>query len=157
MYMRLYGCCGKASCGNGEGEVMGDDFRPIISIILTIILVVIIRECGILPTADKPFEWIYWVGFMVLAVWNYFAVDWLFNYFVLYKDEVNIKCRIFGHSNKNMGKRIKLLCPVKQPFDEFEYTLYQCKRCGHQSDGGMYHNITAEARCKARDWKIKLF
>jgi hypothetical protein len=81
----------------------------------------------------------------------------LCNYFIEYIDEHDLRCRIFGHNDKNLGKRTKILYPDTQPNDLFEYELHKCRWRGKENEGWYHHNITYQERYERENWKIKLF
>jgi hypothetical protein len=97
------------------------------------------------------------IGIVVLWVIGYVVMILLCNYFIEYRDEYYLRCRIFGHSDKNMGKRTKILYPDTQPNDLWEYELYKCRWCGKENEGWYHHNITSQERYDRQNWKIKLF
>jgi len=97
------------------------------------------------------------IGMGILTIFLYCIFIWLCNYFIEYRDECNLRCRVFGHSDKNLGKRTKILYPDDQPNDLWEYELHKCRRCGKENEGWYHHNITSQKRYERENWKINLF
>ena len=97
------------------------------------------------------------IGIGILTIFLYYILILLCNYFIEYKDEHNVRCRVFGHNDKNLGKRTKILYPDDQSNDLWEYELYQCRWCGKENEGWYHHNITSHRRYERENWKIKLF
>lgn len=138
---------------NGEIGIMVDDFMtPALAIILALVLTAAFNEFVVIPL---DMSWLFAVVLVIFLAASYSIVVCIENFLCYCKDADNIKCRIFGHSDKNLGKRVTILCPNRQPNDFFEYTAYQCRRCGHMSDGGMFHNISYDKRDIG--WKTSIF
>ena len=97
------------------------------------------------------------IGIGILWMAGYFVMILLCNYFIEYRDEYNLRCRIFGHHDENLGKRTKILYPDTQPNDVWEYELHKCRWCGKENEGWYHHNITSEERYRRQNWKINLF
>jgi hypothetical protein len=126
--------------------MVGIDLRFAFALSLTIVTVVVLGMY-----CPSPVRIEFWQG---LSIFVGFGLFWSFivigisNYFWEYKDEKDIRCRIFGHFDKKLGKRTKILYPTTQPNDLFEYTEYQCRWCGKIHDGEIFDNISARQRIK---------
>jgi len=111
---------------------------------------------GIWYFCECKFKW--WRNVDWNGNFDYFPI--LYFYLVMqleYRDEYNLRCRVFGHSDKNLGKRTKILYPDDQPNDLWEYELHKCRRCGKENEGWYHHNITSQKRYERENWKINLF